>query len=87
MMAEMVDEPIKTFSVGFNEREANEFEYARIVSKAFKTEHHEITITPEQFFAELPNLVWHEDEPLGFDRFRSALFRFKTRAKNTSKSF
>ncbi|MGI8883474.1 MAG: asparagine synthase (glutamine-hydrolyzing) [Pyrinomonadaceae bacterium] len=66
MMAEMVDAPVKTFSVGFKEREANEFEYARIVSKAFKTEHHEITITPEQFFAELPNLVWHEDEPIGF---------------------
>lgn len=66
MMSEMVDEPIKTFSVGFKEREANEFEYARIVSKAFKTEHHEITITPEQFFAELSNLVWHEDEPIGF---------------------
>jgi len=66
MMAEMVDEPIKTFSVGFKEREANEFEFARIVSKAFKTEHHEITITPEQFFAELPNLIWHEDEPIGF---------------------
>ena len=66
MMSTMVDEPIKTFSVGFAEREANEFEYARIVSKAFKTEHHEITITPEQFFAELPNLVWHEDEPIGF---------------------
>ena len=34
--------------------------------KRFKTEHHEITITPEQFFDELPNLIWHEDEPLGF---------------------
>ncbi|HVE55221.1 MAG TPA: asparagine synthase (glutamine-hydrolyzing) [Pyrinomonadaceae bacterium] len=66
MMSEMVDEPIKTFSVGFKEREANEFEYARIVANAYGTEHHEITITPEQFFAELPNLVWHEDEPLGF---------------------
>ncbi|MGI8467692.1 MAG: asparagine synthase (glutamine-hydrolyzing) [Pyrinomonadaceae bacterium] len=66
MMARVVSEPVKTFSVGFKEREANEFEFARIVSKAFKTEHHEITITPEQFFAELPNLVYHEDEPLGF---------------------
>jgi asparagine synthase (glutamine-hydrolysing) len=66
MMSQMVDEPIKTFSVGFKEREANEFEFARIVSKAYKTDHHEITITPEQFFAELPNLVYHEDEPLGF---------------------
>ena len=67
MMAGMVDQPIKTFSVGFKEREANEFEFASIVSKAFKTDHHEIVITPEQFFDELPNLVWHEDEPLGFD--------------------
>lgn len=67
MMSTMVDEPIKTFSVGFKEREANEFEYARIVANKFKTDHHEITITPEQFFTELPKLIWHEDEPIGFD--------------------
>ncbi|MDQ2746871.1 MAG: asparagine synthase (glutamine-hydrolyzing), partial [Acidobacteriota bacterium] len=66
VMSEMVSEPIKTFSVGFQEREANEFEYARIVAEKFKTEHHEITLTPDEFFKELPNLVWHEDEPLGF---------------------
>jgi asparagine synthase (glutamine-hydrolysing) len=66
VMSQMVDEPIKTFSVGFKEREANEFEYARIVARKFGTDHHEVTITPEQFFAELPKLVWHEDEPLGF---------------------
>lgn len=66
MMSTMVSEPIKTFSVGFAEREANELEYARLVSQKFGTDHHEITIPPEQFFAELPNLVWHEDEPIGF---------------------
>lgn len=67
MMSTMVDEPIKTFSVGFAEREANEFEFARIVAQAYKTDHHEITITPEQFFEALPKLIWHEDEPIGFD--------------------
>ena len=66
MMAPMVSEPIKTFSVGFSEREANELEYARLVAKKFGTDHHEIIVTPKQFFDELPNLVWHEDEPLGF---------------------
>lgn len=66
MMSEMVSEPIRTFSVGFKEREANEFKYARMVSEKFGTEHHEITITPEQFFAKLPQLISHEDEPLGF---------------------
>ena len=66
MMSTMVSEPIKTFSVGFAEREANELEYARLVANKFGTDHHEITITPEQFFEALPKLVWHEDEPIGF---------------------
>jgi asparagine synthase (glutamine-hydrolysing) len=64
VMSQMVDEPIKTFSVAFAEREANELEYARIVARAFKTDHHEIVVSPAQFFEALPNLVWHEDEPL-----------------------
>jgi len=66
VMSSMVDEPIKTFSVGFREREANELDYARLVAQTFGTDHHEITITPDQFFEALPNLVWHEDEPIGF---------------------
>ena len=64
VMSGMVSEPIKTFSVAFREREANELEYARLVADAYKTNHHEIIVTPEQFFAALPRLVWHEDEPL-----------------------
>ncbi len=64
VMSGMVSEPIKTFSVAFREREANELEYARLVSQAFKTNHHEIVVSPEDFFTNLPKLVWHEDEPL-----------------------
>src|SRR5829696_4364700 len=64
LMSQLVDEPIKTFSVGFAEREANELAYARVVAKAFGTDHHEVVVTPEQFFGALPRLVWHEDEPI-----------------------
>ena len=64
MMSGMVDEPIKTFSVAFREREANELEYARLVAERYKTDHHEIIVSPEDFFAALPKLIWHEDEPL-----------------------
>jgi len=64
VMSGMVSEPIKTFSVAFAEREANELEYARLVAAAYKTNHHEIVVSPEQFFTALPRLVWHEDEPL-----------------------
>jgi asparagine synthase (glutamine-hydrolysing) len=64
VMSGMVREPIKTFSVAFAEREANELEYSRLVARAYKTDHHEVVVSPEEFFKALPGLVWHEDEPL-----------------------
>ena len=64
VMSTLVDEPIKTFSVAFKEREANELEYARLVARAYNTDHHEVVISPEEFFGALPDLIWHEDEPL-----------------------
>ncbi len=66
VMSRLVDDPIKTFSVGFHEPGSNELGYARMVAEAFHTDHHEVTITPEEFFEVLPELVWHEDEPIGF---------------------
>lgn len=67
MMSAMADGPVKTFSVAFAEKEANELRYARMAAERFGTEHHEITVSGEEFFSTLPSLVWHEDEPLGFD--------------------
>ena len=64
VMSGLVSEPIKTFSVAFAEREANELAYARLVAERFKTDHHEVVVSPEEFFEALPRLVWHEDEPL-----------------------
>lgn len=66
VMSGMIREPVKTFSVAFSEREANEFYYARKVARLFKTEHHEVMVSPEAFFAGLPSLIWHEDEPIAF---------------------
>lgn len=64
VMSEMVDDPIKTFSVAFAERGANELEYARLVARAFRTDHHEVVVSPEQFFDALPSLIYQEDEPI-----------------------
>lgn len=64
VMSGMVSDPIKTFSVAFAEREANELQYARLVAKTFKTDHREVVVSPKDFFAALPKLVWHEDEPI-----------------------
>ncbi|MDP3481205.1 MAG: asparagine synthase (glutamine-hydrolyzing), partial [Desulfoprunum sp.] len=50
LMSELVAEPIKTFSVGYTgDAEENEFEYARMVSNFFKTEHHEFRLTADDF--------------------------------------
>lgn len=64
MMSTLVEEPIKTFSVAFAEREANELDYARLAARRFNTDHHEVVVSPSEFFDALPHLIWHEDEPI-----------------------
>jgi asparagine synthase (glutamine-hydrolysing) len=64
LMAGMIDRPLQTFSVAFADRAYSELEYARQVSTAIKAEAHEIVIDDEDFFGALPQLIWHEDEPI-----------------------
>ena len=66
LMAPMVKEPIRTFSVGFALAEADELGYARLAARAVGAEHREVVVSPAAFFQALPRLVWHEDEPLAF---------------------
>lgn len=66
LMAPMLSEPLQTFSVGFEEQEANELAYARLVARHVRAEHHETVVSPERFFEALPLLIWHEDEPIAF---------------------
>ena len=64
MMSQLVRDPIKTFSVAFAEREANELEYARLVAERYGTDHHEVVVSAPDFLNAVPRLVWHEDEPM-----------------------
>jgi asparagine synthase (glutamine-hydrolysing) len=66
LMAPMVRDPIRTFSVGFDDPAANELAYARLAAKAVGAEHREVVVSPQEFFDVLPRLVWHEDEPIAF---------------------
>lgn len=54
---------IKTFTVGFGEK-GDEFEYARLVSERFRTDHCELTIKPGNLIDTLEKIVWHLDEPI-----------------------
>jgi asparagine synthase (glutamine-hydrolysing) len=62
IMAKLSGRPVKTFSIGFEEKEFDELSYARIVSDHFGTEHHEFIVEPNAIEI-LPKLVWHYNEP------------------------
>jgi len=66
LMAPVVHESVRTFAVGFAESEANELAFARLVARRAGAIHRELVVSPRDFFNELPNLIWHEDEPLAF---------------------
>ncbi len=56
---------LHTFSVAFADApDTNELAYARLVSKAFSTQHREVIIDEKDFLDFLPDFVWHTDEPL-----------------------
>jgi asparagine synthase (glutamine-hydrolysing) len=66
IVSRMAVPPLRTFSVGFADREANELGYAKQVADWIGSEHREVVVSPGQFFAALPRLIWHEDEPIAF---------------------
>ena len=63
-MALQSKEPIRTFSIGFEESQFNELPYARLVAERYKTEHYESVVRPNSLDL-LPKLVRHFDEPFG----------------------
>jgi asparagine synthase (glutamine-hydrolysing) len=62
LMAGLSDAPVKTYSIGFDEREYDELPYARAVAERYGTDHHEFIVRPDAA-AIIPKLVWHYDEP------------------------
>jgi asparagine synthase (glutamine-hydrolysing) len=57
-------EPLRTFSVGFEESSFDELGRARLVAERYRTEHHEIVLRPDAVEL-LPKLVEAFDEPFG----------------------
>ena len=62
LMARHMDQPVKTFSIGFHEDSYNELKYARMTAEKFGTDHHEFFVTPD-ICQIVDELVWHFDEP------------------------
>ena len=65
LMSKVSSQPVKTFSVTFDEREFSEAKYAQLVADKFQTEHHEIRLTSNDFVKELPLALKATDHPSG----------------------
>ncbi|HEV7663712.1 MAG TPA: asparagine synthase (glutamine-hydrolyzing) [Chloroflexota bacterium] len=65
LMAELADRPVSTFSVAIKgDAASDELGFARAVADKYGTRHHEVVIGENDFLDYLPQLVWHQDEPL-----------------------
>jgi asparagine synthase (glutamine-hydrolysing) len=67
LMQQVMNVPVKTFSVGFQgggSEAFSELPFARLVAKRFKTEHHEIYVTPQDLMNSAQKVVWHLDQPI-----------------------
>jgi asparagine synthase (glutamine-hydrolysing) len=65
LMSRRLERPVQTFSVGFDAPGPySELPFARRVAEHCRTEHHEIVVGAADLARELPQLVWHQDEPV-----------------------
>jgi asparagine synthase (glutamine-hydrolysing) len=62
LMAEESSQPVKTFSIGFEEEDFSELKYAKRVAEHIGAEHHEFIVKPNAMEI-LPTLVDHYGEP------------------------
>jgi asparagine synthase (glutamine-hydrolysing) len=72
MMAKHSRGPVKTYSIGFNGSDCDDFyselRYASKIARIFGTDHHEIVVKPD-VIGLLPKLIWHLDEPIADTAF------------------
>src|SRR5204863_9541323 len=65
LMSRLMDEPVRTFSIGFEGDPAyDETSYARLVAGKFGTHHTEFRVKPNAIDL-IEKLVWHHDGPFG----------------------
>ena len=65
LMSELMSEPVRTYTVGFKDaEELNELDSARDIAKRFRTNHHEVIIGQDEMRKFLPDLIYHQDEPI-----------------------
>ena len=63
LMSEVSSYPVKTFSIGFEERHFSETEYARQIAQKYGTNHHEFIFRPDDLTNVIEGVIRATDEP------------------------
>jgi len=63
LMSAQHPEPVKTFSIGFDTG-FSEDDYARLVARRFRTDHHEIKVSSSDLLKKLPAVLFARETPI-----------------------
>ncbi len=64
VMSQLSTQSVRTFTIGFDDEEYTEVQYARQVAERYATDHREFTVRAEAADI-LPKLIWLYNEPFG----------------------
>src|SRR5438552_433208 len=65
LMSRLTDERVQAFSIGFQEAQYNELEYAELAARHFDAAHYTRIVTADEALQCLPDIVSAYDEPFG----------------------
>lgn len=63
LTSKVEQQPLNTFTLGFEEEESDERQYARLVAEAYQTSHHESVLSYESAISIIPEIIKAYDEP------------------------
>jgi len=64
IMNDYSDCPVKTFTMGFDRDQYNEFNYAKMVADKFNMDYRELKVSSKDYFEVLNKLILYKDAPL-----------------------
>jgi asparagine synthase (glutamine-hydrolysing) len=69
LMSQFLQQPVRTFSVGFDGDGIpySELPYARMVANRYETDHHEVIVRPQNLIDLSEKIIWHLDQPIADD--------------------
>lgn len=64
LLALYLKRPVDTYTIGFEEKKFNEFEFAEIVAEQYQTNHHSIISSISDYMDGWDRLIYYKDAPL-----------------------